>query len=256
MPERPENVLKILDMTQRNLTILETQAAAMGVLAPPYIQIGIKEARDSIKDLEKRYIEAGGTLPIPNQNNQVPNTQPTNPPVQTEPAKTVSIQTPTTGEKPARTKVFISYSHKDKVWLDRIQEHLTPYEHTGWTDKEGKKRDLEIWKDTTISEGTKWFDEIKKGLNATKVGVCLITPAYLSSKFITTQELPDFLTASEQEGLIIFPVIITSSAFSNTWLGDYQSFNPPSEPLDKLTKPKREEELARLATRIIEALKR
>jgi len=255
MPERPENVLKILDMTQRNLTILETQAAAMGVLAPSYIQIGIKEARDSIKDLEKRYIEAGGTLPIPNQNNQVPNTQPTNPPIQTDPATTVSIQPQNSGEKPARTKVFISYSHKDKEWLERLQVHLKPYEQFGWTNKDGSKGKLEWWDDTMIPIGSKWFDEIKKGLAVSKIGVCLITSDFLASKFITSEELPSFLASSEKEGLIIFPVIVSPSAFSNTWLGEYQTFNPPSEPLAGLNGNKREQALAKLAEAIVKVIK-
>jgi hypothetical protein len=52
--------------------------------------------------------------------------------------------------KVARTKVFISYSHKDTKWLKRLQVHLKPLERDGvverWDDtqivpgKSGKKR--------------------------------------------------------------------------------------------------------------------
>jgi|GEM_PF-1819503 len=256
MSERKEDVLKILYMTRRNLTILETQAAAMGVLAPPYIQIGIKEARNSIKDLENRYVLAGGTLPIPpDPENQVPDTQPTNPLVQTEPAKTVSIQPPNSGEKPARTKVFISYSHNDKEWLSYLQKHLKPYEQFGWTNKDGTKEKLERWDDTMIPVGSDWFAHIKKELDFTKVAVMLITSDFLYSQFITNVELTSFVEASLKEGLILFPVIVSASAYKNIWLGKYQSFNPPSAPLDQLSKPKREAEFVKLVEKIVEALK-
>ena len=51
----------------------------------------------------------------------------------------------------ARDKVFISYSHKDKKWLDRLQTTLKPLV---------RKEVFTIWADTQIKAGTNWKDEI------------------------------------------------------------------------------------------------
>jgi hypothetical protein len=46
----------------------------------------------------------------------------------------------------ARTKVFVSYSHKDRAWLDRLGVFLKPLE------REGK---LDIWDDQRTIPGMK-----------------------------------------------------------------------------------------------------
>ena len=43
--------------------------------------------------------------------------------------------------------VFVSYSHRDKQWLDRLQVHLRPLARGG---------DLELWDDTRLDPGDQW----------------------------------------------------------------------------------------------------
>ncbi len=49
----------------------------------------------------------------------------------------------TTGNNSKRTKVFVSYSHKDTSALDRMLVHLAPLEREG----------LDLWVDTKIKSG-------------------------------------------------------------------------------------------------------
>ena len=71
----------------------------------------------------------------------------------------------------SRTKVFISYSHADKDWLERLKRHLKPLV------REGR---LDCWDDTHIRPGDDWKQEIRSALDTAQVAVLLISanPAY------------------------------------------------------------------------------
>ena len=84
-----------------------------------------------------------------------------------------------------RTKIFISYSHKDSLHLDRLNKHLSPMEREGLVD---------AWSDQKIQSGDKWREKIEQALAHAKIGVLLISADFLASSFITKVELPALLT--------------------------------------------------------------
>ena len=110
-------------------------------------------------------------------------------------------------DAPYRTKVFISYSHEDKLTLERLQVHLKPLEREGLVDR---------WDDTRIRTGQRWKEEIEKALASAKVAVLIISADFLASDFIHSDELPRLLAAEEEEGLVVMPVILSPSRFSRT----------------------------------------
>ena len=59
----------------------------------------------------------------------------------------------------SRKGVFISYSHKDRKWLDILLEHLAPHRHSGveiWTDQEIEPGELWHQRSRIVSRGQGW----------------------------------------------------------------------------------------------------
>jgi hypothetical protein len=125
-----------------------------------------------------------------------------------------------------RTKVFISYSHADKEWLERLKRHLKPLVREG---------NLDYWDDTHIRPGDDWKQEIQNALDTAQVAVLLISADFFASDFIDENELPPLLDAAKAKGVRILPVIISASQFAwNSSLARFQTVNPPDRPLAKM----------------------
>ncbi len=131
-----------------------------------------------------------------------------------------------------RTKVFISYSHKDRPWLDRLQVFLRPLERDGL---------IERWDDTRIRAGDGWRDEIRRAIASARVVVLLISADFLASDFIEREELPPLLTQAREQGARIIPVIVGHCMLDgpNAHLMRFQAINPPNEPLEQLSEAER-----------------
>lgn len=130
-----------------------------------------------------------------------------------------------------RTKVFISYSHKDRKWLERLHDYLKPL---------SQECQLDVWDDTKIATGSKWRKEIESAVNSAKVAILLVSVDFLASEFITSNELPPLLEAAEAEHARIFPVIVGPCRYNRTkGLSQFQAFNK-GKPLADLKKSSRE----------------
>jgi TIR domain len=141
-----------------------------------------------------------------------------------------------------RTKVFISYSHADREWLERLKRHLKPLVRDGY---------LDCWDDTHIKPGDDWKQEICSALDAAQVAVLLISADFFASDFIDETELPPLLAAAQAKGVRILPVILSASRFArDPDLARFQSVNPPDRPLIKMPRDEQEEVLDRLAQTI------
>lgn len=139
---------------------------------------------------------------------------------------------PATAPISNRTGVFISYSHDDKDDLERLLVHLKGAKlnsMVGW------------WDDTQIKPGENWNDAIKKAIAAARVAILLVSADYLASEFILKNELPTLLTAAEEEGVTILPVILGPCIFQYTDLARFQSVNDPAIPLSKMNKHEKDE---------------
>ncbi len=122
--------------------------------------------------------------------------------------------------------VFISYSHKDAKWLEKLKQFLRPLE-----DKEL----IRVWDDTEIRPGSDWLGDISKALESARVAVFLLTQNLLDSPFIREKELPALIEAAKNRGCLIFWIAVSSSTFEDSPLAKFQGAIPPNAPLDLMS---------------------
>src|SRR5215468_2552646 len=122
--------------------------------------------------------------------------------------------------------VFISYSHKDAKWLEKLKQFLRPLE-----DKEL----IRVWDDSEIRPGSDWLGDISKALESARVAVFLHTQNFLDSPFIREKELPVLIEAAQNRGCLIFVIAVSSSTFEDSPLAKFQWANPPNDPLDLMS---------------------
>lgn len=136
-----------------------------------------------------------------------------------------------------RNQIFISYSHQDKNWLERLQTNLVPLL---------RGTSILAWDDTRIQAGSDWKEEIDKGLSSAKIAVLLVSSDFLASDFIFKNELPYLLQAAEAGDLKVIAIAVRPSAWESTGLASRQWANDPKKPLSGLEKTDREEELVKI----------
>ncbi len=143
--------------------------------------------------------------------------------------------------------VFISYSHKDEVWKDRLLEHL------GGLEEEGL---LKTWNDRDLGPGDEWFEEIRKAMEAASVAVFLVSASSLKSRFIRHQEIPRLLERRAKEGMVFFPVLVRSCIWQEyPWLAQFQVLPADDKPLAGFEGNRRDKELAKIAKGILDIVR-
>ena len=135
------------------------------------------------------------------------------------------------GSSQTRDKVFISYNRIDKKFLDELHFHLAFYVRTGL---------ITSWDDTMIWPGSNWRKDIAHAVDTAKIAVFLVDANFFASDFIEKFELSPILKAAEQHNVTVFSVVLGPCIFNDTPLGKYQTINPPSSPLNMMSRGKRD----------------
>ncbi len=144
-----------------------------------------------------------------------------------------------------RDSIFISYSHEDQAWLEKLRVHLKPHI---------RKRRLAVWDDTLIKPGADWKEEIRRALANAKVAVLVVSPHFLASDFITDEEAPEILASARDAGLTVIWFVVGACAYDQTDLPKYQAALDPERPLEGLTPAELNASLVEVCRTISDAL--
>ena len=143
--------------------------------------------------------------------------------------------------------VFLSYSHKDEGWKDRVVGHLQVLEI---------ESELDIWDDRKIAKGDSWLPAIRSTMDHAAVAVLLISKDFLTSKFIRGTEVPLLLKRRREEGLRVIPLLVRPCAWTTVgWLAEIQGGPKDGKALSGWTEHEADEILADLALEIRDWLK-
>jgi internalin A len=146
-----------------------------------------------------------------------------------------------------RRSLFISYSHHDAKWLNRVQTMLSPLI---------KEDGIVVWDDSRITPGSNWRIEIKTAIDTARVALLLVSPNFLASKFIVDEELPPLLRAAQEDGLTILWVLISPCLYKKTAIAEFQAAHAISKPLAGLQSSRRDQELLQIAENVAGALQK
>jgi hypothetical protein len=144
--------------------------------------------------------------------------------------------------------VFISYSHEDEEWKNRVVKHLSVLAAQGH---------LETWDDRRIGGGEDWYKAIMQALEACSVAVLLVSANSLTSDFIMKEEAPrmlELLNSGKLRHLI--PLVIKPCPWTAVdWLKGMNLRPKDGKPLSAMSDASAEEAMSAFALEVFKLMK-
>ena len=137
--------------------------------------------------------------------------------------------------------VFISYSHRDIEWLEKL---LPQFESLKWTESK-----VDYFVDTDIEKGNEWREEINAAADSAELVVLLVSKHYLASDFIQEEELKKFL--DKKRDVRVLWVLLSPCLWELHKLKEIQAVHPTAEPLDSLSPAKQEHVFTKLVREVV-----
>ncbi|KPA14907.1 protein containing ATPase domain, prokaryote [Candidatus Magnetomorum sp. HK-1] len=144
--------------------------------------------------------------------------------------------------KDQKKRIFISYSHKDRPWIDRLVGYLDVL----------KMNDFEYWFDDNIQTGDNWSAKIQTSIETSHITICMLSNHFLASSFIQKREIPAIQTR-QKEGMIVFPILIKECLWKVVpWFKNMQIYPKGEIPLEKSNETEQNEKFMEIISNISE----
>jgi hypothetical protein len=107
-------------------------------------------------------------------------------------------------KKKKKVELFVSYARSNnnlaRKFLHRYKEQVAA----------SKSYDYDFWQDKNILVGEKWHEAIGRALERCNLGLLLVSPAFLGSRYISGHELPKFVGRGTKP---LIPIMLQSVDF-------------------------------------------
>lgn len=141
-------------------------------------------------------------------------------------------------------KAFISYSHKDSNYLERLKVHLAQMKRDGLITE---------WTDEEIHAGGSLNNTISDALTSSKLFLALLSPDYIASNYCYNKEFETAQRMQEVGEIIIVPIIVEPCDWQGTPFGNLKALPKDGKAVSEWTNANNAflnviEELRRLTT--------
>jgi hypothetical protein len=117
------------------------------------------------------------------------------------------------------TDILVSYSAKDAQWLSPLWASVGPTSN---------------WDDTRSVHDETWFDEFSHAIEAARLIVCVLSPDYLASELVRTEEVPYLIERRARAGVPVVAVLVRPCEWRNFgWLRGALLSPRDGRPLDR-----------------------
>lgn len=122
-------------------------------------------------------------------------------------------------------KLFISYSHRDEEYKDRLKTGLAPLKDNGH---------ITAWDDRAITAGEEWDHEISQALRNADVIILLVSPDFLASRYVKEKEIAVAMQRHEDsnDAAVVVPVIIRPCDWKDSAFSRLQALPKNSKPIN------------------------
>lgn len=125
-------------------------------------------------------------------------------------------------------KAFISYSHKDEHYLERLKIHLAQMRREGLIDE---------WTDKEIHAGGSLDDTISNVLTSAEIFFALVSPDYIASNYCYEKEFETAQNMKEEGKLTIVPIIVEPCDWQKTPFGKLKALPKDGKAVSEWTNP-------------------
>jgi len=129
----------------------------------------------------------------------------------------------TTFFTPKPLSVFVSYSKKDKSYLESLKKHLVPLR---------RDESLVTWDDTQILPGEEWDSSIRQQLATSDIIVLLVSSDFMATEYIW-QEIGIAIERHERGAALVVPVIVRPCDWSDTPFAKFSALPEKGKPITK-----------------------
>ena len=140
--------------------------------------------------------------------------------------------------------IFVSYSHEDEEWKNRLCQMLAPFLRDG-------EHELQLWvDDESIRPGDKWHESIQSALKTAGVAVMLVSAPFLASEYVMKYEIPEIISAAADGKIRLLWVYVSYAPYDATELEAFQAAHDVSQPLYALERHEQDAILLSIAHEI------